>query len=171
MVAKSMRHLNRIGALGVGVLLPACLVLGGCVTHAPTPTPTPTATQPPTPSQTPSPTPTATATATPSATPSTTGAPDEGNSLESYFLQGAQAACSDLASAANNQQLVDTQNRVIDTSNCASLVSRVRVNTSGLTTTAAAYKAGYQASLNLLFAHEPLCDPQNNCISKADLGS
>jgi uncharacterized membrane protein len=107
-----------------------------------------------------------TATPTPRAT---TTAPDEGNSLESAFLSGAHASCADLASLANNQQLSDSQGRVIDTTNCNSLVSAVKVNTSGLTTASAAYKAGYAAALKLLFAHAPLCDSQNNCFNKSDL--
>jgi hypothetical protein len=84
-------------------------------------------------------------------------------------LQGAHAACGDLASLVNNQQLSDSTGRVIDTSNCNVLVKQVKVNTSGLSTTAAAYKAGYNASLDLLFAHAPLCDAQNNCVNKTDL--
>lgn len=100
----------------------------------------------------------------------TTSAPDEGQSFESAFLSGASAACADLANAANNQQVVDTQGRVIDTTNCAAIVKQVKVNTVGLTTQSAAYQRGYESALNVLFANEPLCDPQNNCITKADMG-
>jgi hypothetical protein len=154
-------------------LAPTALLLSGCVTTKPTPAPSattqsPTTTPTSTPTSGPTATPTPTATATPTPTATTT-APDEGNSLESAFLQGAHAACGDLASLVNNQQLSDSTGRVIDTANCNSLVKQVKVNTSGLTTTAAAYKAGYNASLDLLFAHAPLCDPQNNCVNKSDL--
>jgi cytoskeletal protein RodZ len=161
---------RRVLAIASVVLL-AGVGLAGCVS-TPQPKPTPTTTDSSTPSASPtmspssSPTPTATVTPTPSATNT---APDEGQSFESSFLSGVSAACADLASASNNQQLVDTQGRVIDTTNCNAIVKQIRVNTAGLTTKTAAYKRGYQATVDVLFAHAPLCDPQNNCINKSDL--
>jgi len=171
---RNTRRLSRLGLVGVCIVVPAALTLTGCVTHTPVsaPTPLPSTTAPPaTPTASPTPSATPTATHTPTATPTpvvTTSSGDQGNSLESAFLQGAHAACSDLANAANSQQLSDSSGRVVDTSNCNALVAQVRLNTSGLTSSSAAYKAGYTASLDMLFAHPPLCDAQNNCYKKTD---
>jgi len=96
------------------------------------------------------------------------GTPETGNSFEKNFVEGVYVACTTLGNAANNQQLVDRSGRVIDTSNCNAFGKTVEVNLAGITSAKQAYAVGYNRALNSMFQYEPLCDPQNNCITRSD---